>query len=786
LQRLFLQDNDLVHLPSLSALSSLEYLRIQDNKFTFEDIEPNIVVPSDEFIYSPQDSIGNTQDTTVNQDSSLTISVSVGGDNNQYQWKKDEIIILSATDTFYTISNATISDAGSYICEITNTVAMDLTLYSRPINVTVIDTTPPQIVSVNPVQNALNISKNTNISVTFDKEINASTINDSTFIVHCLRTGLSSGTYSYDTETNTATFNPDSNFHVGEIASAILTTAIENSFGIPLSNPYEWSFTTEVDGGNGEFAEKVNYGAGAGIYSLCSSDLDSDGDIDLILANGWTDSVSVLLNNGDGTFAPKADYSTGEYPRSVFSSDLDSDGDMDLALANGASNSVSVLLNNGDGTFAPKVDYSTGEYPRSVFSSDLDSDGNMDLAVANGGSDSNSDSVSVLLNNGDGTFAPKVDYGTGDGPYSVFSSDLDSDGDMDLALANGGTNDVSVLLNNGDGTFAVNVDYGVGNAPRSVFSSDLDSDGDMDLAVANGESDNISILLNEGDGTFAPKVDYDAVDGTISVFSSDLDSDDDMDLAAANANSSNVSVFLNNGDGTFAPKVDYDLENGAWSVFSSDLDSDGDMDLAVAKVSSDSVSILLNKGSLLTVTSPNGGENWKIDSTYNITWISSGTSGAVNIEYSTDNGSTWIEISASTENEGSFPWTIPDNQSDSCLVRISDEDGKPSDTSDALFTISPVSGITTPELPKFYSFGVKGISIGKNIDIKYALPEKADVSVTMYDITGKIVKEFSDEKKPGFYSMKIDMNGKPAGVYFIKIKANEEKFTQTDKALLIK
>jgi ankyrin repeat protein len=116
----------------------------------------------------------------------------------------------------------------------------------------------------------------------------------------------------------------------------------------------------------------------------------------------------------------------------------------------------------------------------------------MDLAVAN----AYSDNVSILLNNGDGTFAAKVDYGTGNGPYSVFSSDLDGDGDMDLAVANMGSDNVSILLNNSNGTFAGKVDYGAGYGPYSVFSSDLDGDGDMDLAVANGYSDNVSVLLN--------------------------------------------------------------------------------------------------------------------------------------------------------------------------------------------------------------------------------------------------------------------------------------------------
>jgi DNA-binding beta-propeller fold protein YncE len=138
------------------------------------------------------------------------------------------------------------------------------------------------------------------------------------------------------------------------------------------------------------------------------------------------------------------------------------------------------------------VNYGAGDYPYSVFCADLDGDIDLDLVVANAGSDN----VSVLKNNGDGTFQPKVDYGAGDGPYFVFCADLDRDTDLDLAVVNGNSDNVSVLKNNGDGTFQTKVDYGVGSAPRSVFCADLDGDTDLDLAVANEESHNVSILKN--------------------------------------------------------------------------------------------------------------------------------------------------------------------------------------------------------------------------------------------------------------------------------------------------
>jgi len=188
----------------------------------------------------------------------------------------------------------------------------------------------------------------------------------------------------------------------------------------------------------------------------------------------------------------------------------------------------------------------------------------------------------------------------------------------------------------------------------------------------------------------------------------------------------------------------------------------------------------------ITVTSPNGGEGWKVDSTYNITWTSNGTSGEVKIEYSINNSSGWADIIASTPDNSVYSWTVPNTPSDSCLVRVSDTTGSSSDTSDAVFTISISSGVPLDGVPEVYSMSVKKITANKNLELRYTLPDETNVRFIVYDITGKIIKEISKEEQPGFYSEEIDMKGKPAGAYFIRMEANGKKFTKTDKVLLVK
>jgi hypothetical protein len=91
----------------------------------------------------------------------------------------------------------------------------------------------------------------------------------------------------------------------------------------------------------------------------------------------------------------------------------------------------------------------------------------------------------------------------------------------------------------------------------------------------------------------------------------------------------------------------------------------------------------------LVVTSPNGGENWCGGKSQEITWNSEGFFGySVKIDYSTNAGTSWLPIVDSTQNDGTYTWTVPGTLSDSCLVKVSDpQDDDPYDESDGFFTI---------------------------------------------------------------------------------------------------
>jgi ankyrin repeat protein len=356
---------------------------------------------------------------------------------------------------------------------------------------------------------------------------------------------------------------------------------------------YDYATIKYLPTGNTAWVRKYN---GPGNMDDFAYAITVDGPGNVYVTGGSNGSGTALdyttIKYRQSDFATAVNYGAGDMPVLVFCADLDGDRDLDLAVTNYYSGNVSILKNNGDGTFQTKVDYGVGSSPLSVFCADLDGDTDLDLAVAN----ITSNNVSILKNNGDGTFQPKVDYDVGGGPWSVFCADLDGDTDLDLAVVNSANGNVSILKNNGDGSFQMAINYWTGDNPHSVFCADLDGDRDLDLAVAKRGEGNVSILKNNGDGTFQAKLDYGVGDQPYSVFCADLDGDTDLDLAVANSYSDNVSILKNNGDGTFQPKVDYAAGAFPRSVFCADLDGDTDLDLAVANDGSDNVSILKNNG----------------------------------------------------------------------------------------------------------------------------------------------------------------------------------------------
>ena len=347
------------------------------------------------------------------------------------------------------------------------------------------------------------------------------------------------------------------------------------------------------------FASQQTISTGLHPRAIVAADVNGDGIQDLVVTNFGGHSVGVLLGNGNGTFQPQRTFAVGtfqSYPASVAVADVNGDGKPDLIVANDSFNgSVSVLLGNGNGTFAPQQVIPAGVNPYSVAVADLNGDGKRDIVVANNGDGS---SVSVLLGNGNGTFQPRLSFQVDPYPRSVAIADVNGDGKPDIITANYLSNDLSVLLGNGNGTFQPERVLSGGQYPQSVTTADVNGDNKVDLIVTNYTSNTVSVLLGNGNGTFQGRRTFGTGAGPIAVTVADQNKDGIPDLVVANESGDSISYLLGNGNGTFQSQQTFAAGPDPVGVAVLDLNGDGKPDAAVADFDGNYAGLLFENSNL--------------------------------------------------------------------------------------------------------------------------------------------------------------------------------------------
>jgi hypothetical protein len=230
--------------------------------------------------------------------------------------------------------------------------------------------------------------------------------------------------------------------------------------GVLFRNTASQQSFVEVLLGNGDgtfraATPRVVDPAGSPPTSLVAGDFHHNGKLDLVTANvgdgfGRLRMLFELPGNGDGTFQDAVRIPAPGGPVAVTAADLSGDGNLDLITADTFTNTVSVLRSHGAGTFDPAVSYPVGVSPAALVVGNFNGDGIPGVAVVN----SFSSTVSVLRGNGDGTLQPAVHQLVGLDPGALVAADFNGDGTLDLAVANIQSHDVSVLLNQGGGGLA--------------------------------------------------------------------------------------------------------------------------------------------------------------------------------------------------------------------------------------------------------------------------------------------------------------------------------------------
>ena len=434
---------------------------------------------------------------------------------------------------------------------------------------------------------------------------------------------------------NDGTFGARTNYAVGTKPMSVVLGDANNDGRTDILTANSGSSTISIllANSSGGFNSAISVTAADALESLAVGDVNNDLINDIVYTNtinnttsasGKTFSLLLGQSKTSASFAAPVQFTVGAGPVSIILEDFNKDTFLDVATANRDDNTASVLLGNGSGQFTPQIKYAVGSGPQTIVTGILtgnpaDTTLYTDLVIAS----RNSSTVTVLLNNGSGAFAPPVvatpttppgQFPAGMWSAAVAIGDINGDDLADLVTADEGANTISVLCGRGDGTFGPNVPYSVGKYPDDVTLGDFNSDGHLDIATANhlgvtssSTQNSISVLL--GDRRFAPSTEYNVYNKTTDAIGAmpnqaalgDVNNDGYADIVSVNQQSSNLSVLLNDKTGAFGkPLAPLPGTNpGPRSVALGDINNDGNLDAVaccVGAAQAGTVSILKGNG----------------------------------------------------------------------------------------------------------------------------------------------------------------------------------------------
>jgi hypothetical protein len=290
-----------------------------------------------------------------------------------------------------------------------------------------------------------------------------------------------------------------------------------------------------------------------------AADADGDGDLDALVLNRYSLTLGVHLNQGGGVFLEPGGRDLEPLCGWMDAGDIDGDDDLDVvsSYAYAGGGGLSVVKNNGDGTFAPRQNYAGPRGAMTPRLDDLDGDGDLDLVWAFDNTSPPYD-FAVRLNNGGGSFGAAVVWPVGTcGTGDLITMDVDQDGDRDVLLTDwlGCTSYDSpwvwISRNNGDATFSPPYTLTYPIDPKEMAAGDFDGDGIDDLATVH--ADGVKLVRALGDGEFGPPAACAGPDAEYGLVAGDLNGDGFPDIATANIRDAwegTISVFMNQGDGT--------------------------------------------------------------------------------------------------------------------------------------------------------------------------------------------------------------------------------------------
>ncbi|MGQ0700311.1 MAG: FG-GAP-like repeat-containing protein, partial [Panacagrimonas sp.] len=419
-----------------------------------------------------------------------------------------------------------------------------------------------------------------------------------------------------------------------------------------------------------------------------AADLDGDGDLDVLSTSFDDDKVAWYENDGAPVpgFTLRTISTTANGAWSVHAADLDGDGDQDVLSASLHDNKIAWYENDGDALnpgFTLRTISTTASQARSVFAADLDGDGDQDVLSAS----SNDNKIAWYENDGAPVpgFTLRTISTTASAAFSVYTADLDGDGDVDVLSASFADDKIAWYENDGgtDPGFTLRTISTTADFAVSVHAGDVDGDGDLDVLSASTDDDTLALYVNQTihrSAVFpAVRTISTAADGAYSVFSADLDGDGDEDVLSASAQDGEIAWYEHNGAAlpAFTRRTISTTATFAQSVHAADLDGDGDVDVLSASRNDDKIAWYENDGTAV----PNFTER-------TISTAADGARSVFSADLDGDGDVDVLSASASAvtdlvlwfENDGaalpSFTLrTISSNTNGSVAVRVADLDG---------------------------------------------------------------------------------------------------------------
>ena len=341
------------------------------------------------------------------------------------------------------------------------------------------------------------------------------------------------------------------------------------------SNTYTPWVTVQRGKANRTFEAAQTFSLGgtmAGVGAMTAAYLNGDNVIDLAVLRYYPSATTVLLGNGAGGFGTPTNLPAGNSGGSIIAFDIDHDADLDLLTSDGAG--VYMLKGDGAGNFANPT--RTTFSASSMASSDVNSDGNLDLVV--GG-----EMTRVIFGDANGlSFPPPVLEPV----LSVAVADFDADSHLDLAAIPLAGTAVEIRRGSGTGTFTTVAAYAIGSTTQStgtMITADLDNLHGPDLVIVGVLQ--ITLLLNDGHGQFQSSTLFATPSGWRhrGLAVADFDHDGKLDIATSTeawgATTATLEIAYGNGNGTFQTPAIFSLPVGTFWLVPGNLDGDAYPDL---------------------------------------------------------------------------------------------------------------------------------------------------------------------------------------------------------------